>query len=258
MEFAEVRAVPARRRRAHDRLERHRAHRRAVREALRRGARADGHAAGRRQRLDPLRQRAAAEERARRRAGALLRVLGDHATTTRSGWSCSPTAIELALPPRKGTRHVLRVIREVLSLQPAGRGTDIAARARAPRPRDASAAASSSWSPTSSTRGCRRALRIAARRHDVIAVVLEDPREARAARRRPGRARGRRDRRALRRRHRDRARARRVRARGAAAARVDARPRCSARADVDAIVVGTDRPYTEALLRFFRMRERRQ
>src|SRR5712664_3261361 len=33
--------------------------------------------------------------------------------------------IELALPPRKGNRHVLRVIREVLSLRPRGRGTDI-------------------------------------------------------------------------------------------------------------------------------------
>src|SRR6185436_3213485 len=35
--------------------------------------------------------------------------------------------IELALPPRKGNRHVLRVIREILSLKPAGRGTDIPA-----------------------------------------------------------------------------------------------------------------------------------
>src|SRR5512134_894760 len=35
--------------------------------------------------------------------------------------------IELALRPRKGSHHVLRVIREVLSLRPAGRGTDIAA-----------------------------------------------------------------------------------------------------------------------------------
>ena len=34
--------------------------------------------------------------------------------------------IELALPPRKGTHHVLRVIRELLSARPAGRGTDIA------------------------------------------------------------------------------------------------------------------------------------
>src|SRR6266850_4946578 len=31
--------------------------------------------------------------------------------------------VELSLPPKKGTRHVLRVIREVLSFQPTGRGT---------------------------------------------------------------------------------------------------------------------------------------
>src|SRR5262249_30539234 len=35
--------------------------------------------------------------------------------------------IELALPPRKGTHHVLRVIRDILSIQPVGRGTDIPA-----------------------------------------------------------------------------------------------------------------------------------
>ncbi len=33
--------------------------------------------------------------------------------------------IELALPPRKGNRHVLRVIREILNHVPQGRGTDI-------------------------------------------------------------------------------------------------------------------------------------
>ena len=33
--------------------------------------------------------------------------------------------IELALPPRKGNRHVLRVIREILNYEPEGRGTDL-------------------------------------------------------------------------------------------------------------------------------------
>jgi hypothetical protein len=45
-------------------------------------------------------------------------------------------------------------------------------------------------------------------------------------------------------------------ARQASIARVE-RDRDLRATDVDAIVVGTDRPYTEALLRFFRMRERR-
>lgn len=33
--------------------------------------------------------------------------------------------VELYLPPRKGRRHILRIVREMLAHQPAGRGTDI-------------------------------------------------------------------------------------------------------------------------------------
>src|SRR5438094_7410525 len=84
--------------------------------------------------------------------------------------------IELALPPRKGNRHVLRVIREVLNCIPRGRGTNI---------------------PLAlehlngvTTRRCvtflisdflvpdvRRPLKVANQRHDLIAVVLDDPRD---------------------------------------------------------------------------------
>ncbi len=35
--------------------------------------------------------------------------------------------IELFIPPQKGKQHILRIIREILSAQPVGRGTDIAA-----------------------------------------------------------------------------------------------------------------------------------
>src|SRR5215468_9384528 len=85
--------------------------------------------------------------------------------------------IELALPPRKGNRHVLRVIREVLSLRPAGRGTDIAAALEhlrhVTKRRAVVFLVSDFIAP-----GFHRALRMAARRHDVVAVVLQDPREA--------------------------------------------------------------------------------
>jgi uncharacterized protein (DUF58 family) len=163
--------------------------------------------------------------------------------------------IELALPPRKGTHHVLRVIREVLSLRPGGRGTDIAAAlehlARVTKRRCVVFVVSDFHDP-----GCRQALRIAARRHDEIAVVLEDPREAAlpavglveleeaetGARYVVDTG---------------SARVREAFARQAAAAR-QARDRMLRAADVDTIVVDTERPYTEALLRFFRMRERRQ
>jgi uncharacterized protein (DUF58 family) len=162
--------------------------------------------------------------------------------------------IELALPPRKGNRHVLRVIREILSLKPAGRGTDIAAAlehlGHVTKRRCVVFLVSDFLTP-----GWRRALRVAARRHDVVAVVLEDPREAELP--------------AVGLVELEEAesgeryvvdthdwRVREAFARAASVARVE-RDRELRATDVDAIVVGTDRPYTEALLRFFRMRERR-
>ena len=163
--------------------------------------------------------------------------------------------IELALPPRKGTHHVLRVIREVLSCRPQGRGTDIAGAlehlAHVAKRRCVVFVVSDFLDPR-----CRTALTIAARRHDVVAVVLDDPREAalpdvglvELEELETG----------------DRyvvdtgdRRVREAFAREAAAAR-RTRDRLLRSADVDAIPVTTDRSYTEALLRFFRMRERRQ
>jgi uncharacterized protein (DUF58 family) len=99
-------------------------------------------------------------------------------------------------------------------------------------------------------------LRIANRRHDVIAVVLDDPadltlpdvglialEDAESGERIVLDTGDRRVRQDFERR--------------AAAARRD-RDRMLRAVDVDAIGVRTDRPYAEALLRFFRMRERRQ
>jgi uncharacterized protein (DUF58 family) len=163
--------------------------------------------------------------------------------------------IEKAVRPRKGTRHVLRVIREVLSVSPAGRGTDIAAAlehlGRVTKRRAVVFVVSDFLDPR-----CRQALLLASRRHDVIAVVLDDPREATLP---------------------DvglveleeaesgtryvvdtgSARVREAFAARAATARTE-RDRMLRACDVDAIGVTTDRPYADALLRFFRMRERRQ
>jgi uncharacterized protein (DUF58 family) len=149
---------------------------------------------------------------------------------------------------------VLRVIREILSLRPAGRGTDLPMAlehlGHVTKRRCVVFVVSDFLTP-----GWRRALRLASRRHDVIAVILEDPREATlpavglieledaetGARlvvdtRDP--------------------RVREAFSRETARARAE-RDRDLRASDVDAIVVGTDRPYTDALLRFFRMRERR-
>ncbi|HUI25615.1 MAG TPA: DUF58 domain-containing protein, partial [Candidatus Kryptonia bacterium] len=103
---------------------------------------------------------------------------------------------------------------------------------------------------------CRQALKIAARRHDLIAVVLNDPREAtlpavglvelEEAETGTRYVVDTSD-----------ARVRDAFAKQAAAARAE-RDRMLRSCDVDAIIVDTDKPYTQSLLRFFRMRERRQ
>ena len=84
--------------------------------------------------------------------------------------------IELAVPPRKGTRHVLRVIREILNHVPRGRGTDIPLALdhleKVVRRRSVAFVLSDFLAPD-----LPRPLRVANRRHDLVAVVLEDPRE---------------------------------------------------------------------------------
>jgi uncharacterized protein (DUF58 family) len=86
--------------------------------------------------------------------------------------------IETFVPPRKGPRHVLRLVREVLASRPEGRGTDLALALdtlnRVQRRRAVVFVLSDFLAPFA---GYRRSLRIAARAHDVIAVVLRDPRE---------------------------------------------------------------------------------
>lgn len=104
----------------------------------------------------------------------------------RVGMICFTDQIELVVPPRKGPRHVLRIVRDLLAFQPAHKGTDIA-RAVEEANRmlsrravmfvvsdfmnGAGAAAPNAKEPWES------ALRLARSRHDVIPVVVRDPRE---------------------------------------------------------------------------------
>jgi len=92
--------------------------------------------------------------------------------------------VEHVVPPKKGRRHVLRVIRDVLAFQPTGRGTDIAGALDyaahllshrgiifvmsdfIPNVRSGPVAA---WEKT---------LRTVARRHDVVAVSIRDVADA--------------------------------------------------------------------------------
>jgi len=84
--------------------------------------------------------------------------------------------VEKFVPPRKGRRHVLRVLRELLYHRPAGRGTDITAAleylAHIQRKRAVAFLVSDFRDE-----GFDKALAVAGRRHDLIAVRLGDARE---------------------------------------------------------------------------------
>jgi uncharacterized protein (DUF58 family) len=162
--------------------------------------------------------------------------------------------VELFVPPRKGKRHVLRVIRELLYFTPTGRRTDIAAALEylsRVTTRRAVAFLVSDFIAT----GYERDLTLANRRHDLVAVAITDPRElelpsvglielvdgetgeryvvdtwSRQARRRYA---------------------------GAALEQLERRRTLFKRLGVDSIEISTGSPYVPELIKFFRMRERR-
>lgn len=85
--------------------------------------------------------------------------------------------VELYIPPKKGVSHVLRVIRDLLNAQPRRSRTDITQAldflGRVTHRRAVVFLVSDFQAA-----GYEKRLRIAARRHDLIAVSLSDPREA--------------------------------------------------------------------------------
>jgi uncharacterized protein (DUF58 family) len=84
--------------------------------------------------------------------------------------------VELFIPPKKGTRHVLRVIREILSFRPQRTRTDIA-KALDYLGRIQSRRAVVFLISDFQAEGFERSLRVLGQRHDVIAVSIMDPRE---------------------------------------------------------------------------------
>ncbi len=84
--------------------------------------------------------------------------------------------VERFVPPRKGQTHVLRVVREVLAFEPKGRGTDISVAIEHLR-RIARRKCVVFLISDFQTNGYEKALRLARRRHDLIAVEISDDRE---------------------------------------------------------------------------------
>jgi uncharacterized protein (DUF58 family) len=163
--------------------------------------------------------------------------------------------VELFLPPRKGRTHLLQMLRELLNFEPRSRGTDLAGAvdhlARMLRKRALVFLVSDFLAPP-----FERELRLASKKHELIAVSIADPRET------------------------DLPKAglielsdaetgervtidsssRRARAdyRRLAAEREAALERGLARAKVDRIKISTDKPFVRELERYFHLRERRR
>lgn len=162
--------------------------------------------------------------------------------------------VERFIPPKKGKKHVLRVIRELYYFQPKGRGTDIAGALdylnRVTTRKSVVFLVSDFFAS-----GYEAALKVANRRHDLVAVTISDPREAELP---------------------DvgivevedaetgeevlidtsDVRARRTFMNASEAARL-ARQRLFRSVGVDRVDVRTDRPYIEPLMRFFEARAKR-
>jgi uncharacterized protein (DUF58 family) len=182
--------------------------------------------------------------------------------------------VEHVVPPKKGRRHVLRLIRDLLVFRPNRRGTDISAaleyaarmlrqrsilfvlsdfQIRWELPAEADGPAGEAWSPALTA--LQRTLRLVSNRHDVVAVriadaaeetipdagllVLRDPETGQEVVLDTGRS--------------------EVRRRYGARAEVERRTLRSLfrRLAVDEIEIRTDRPYVRPLLAFFRARERK-
>jgi len=83
---------------------------------------------------------------------------------------------ELYLPPRKGREHALRVLREVLAIEPEGQGTRIA-RALEYLQRVVRKRAVIFLVSDFQDSDFERTLRVVAQKHDLVAIRVSDPRE---------------------------------------------------------------------------------
>lgn len=192
-------------------------------------------------------------------AAELAAVLAITATTNNDkvGLIMFTDQVELYIPPRKGRRHILRLVREVLAFQPQGKGTDIGNALDAVNrllKRRSIVFLISDFE--ADPEAYRTPLYMANRKHDVVAVELRDPLENEIAdvglialedaetgefiwvdtsdpRWRQSFAEN-------------------------VSAQQEATSALLRRADVDRIQVDTENDYVDALMRFFQKRERRQ
>jgi uncharacterized protein (DUF58 family) len=113
-------------------------------------------------------------------AAEIASVLSFSATTNKDkvGLMIFTDKVELYIPPRKGRRHVLRLIRELLAFEPESDGTDIKLALDSINQilkRRSIVFLVSDF--LDEPENYRKALHMANRKHDVIAVDLHDPLE---------------------------------------------------------------------------------
>ena len=117
-------------------------------------------------------------------AAELTAVLAFAATSNNDkvGLLIFTSQVELFIPPRKGRKHILRLIRELLAFQPQQRGTDIRLALdsvnRLLKRRAIVFVVSDFLADPDSYRGV---LTVANKRHDVVAVDVHDPLETEIA-----------------------------------------------------------------------------
>jgi uncharacterized protein (DUF58 family) len=189
--------------------------------------------------------------------GAVI-ALSAATNNDRTGLLIFTDRVEHSVPPKKGRRHALRLIRDVLAFRPAGRGTDLAGAldfAGRVLPHRAIVFVLSDFQLADEDDAAfDRTLRVVSRRHDVVAVKISDPRELELP-----------DAGLLRLRDPETGEIRvvdtgsrevRQRFRAASLAREAAMRRRFRRLGVDEIEVATDQPYAPPLLAFFERRAR--
>ncbi|WP_396206058.1 DUF58 domain-containing protein [Gemmatimonas sp.] len=162
--------------------------------------------------------------------------------------------VEHALPPRKGRKHALRLIRDLLTVEPTGRGTSMAVtvdRLMRLLPHRSVVFLASDFL----TADIEKPLARLAQRHDVIAVTLEDPAERVLPDIGPARLEDPETGEVL------EIDTSHPAVRAAFAQRIatedDARRKLFGRLGLDEIIVHTEHGYVDALLAFFRARSRR-
>ena len=161
--------------------------------------------------------------------------------------------VEKFVPPKKGRRHVLRVIGEILTFQPESRQTNLGAGldflAKIARRRSVVFLVSDFL-----TEGWERAMQIARQRHEIVPVVVSDPMEAQL----PSVG-------LLTLEDLETGQVVEVDTSGAAAGEFARRVKAQSglrdlalrRLNVDVVTVQTDRPYVDALIAFFKVRAKR-